>query len=142
MQTFFRISFGSVMFIFIAGCYSPLAGSSIPSYDGASLYRGYCASCHGQSGAGDGPMTAQRNLATSDLRILSSRNQGVFPRSTVIAQIDGRDMSAVHGTREMPVWGWKFTRSVDNDKRDPAKQASARINALVDHLESIQIAVN
>ena len=124
--------------VFIAGCYAQLAGSPIPSYDGARLYRGSCASCHGISGAGDGPLVSILKESPGDLRTLSLRNQGKFPRIAVVRQIDGRDLRMVHGSRDMPVWGWQFAQ--DTDKRDPAKQAEARINALVDYLETIQVA--
>jgi mono/diheme cytochrome c family protein len=124
--------------VFIAGCHAPSAGSSIPSYDGARLYREHCASCHGKTGAGDGPLTAQLKAAPADLRRLSSRNNGRFPRRTVMNQIDGRDILLAHGSREMPVWGWRFGQA-DNDYRDPTKQVEARIEALLDHLVSIQV---
>ena len=75
--------------------------------------------------------------APSNLRILSALNNGVFPRIDVMRQIDGRDLRAVHGSMDMPVWGWHFRRA-DNDMRDPGQQTQARIDALVDHLESIQ----
>ena len=73
----------------------------------------------------------------SNLRTLSARNDGEFPYITVMRQIDGRDMRAVHGSADMPVWGWHFSR-VDNDMRDPGKQTQARIDALVQYLETIQ----
>ena len=122
--------------LLLAGCHVPQAPSP-PSYDGARLYRANCASCHGQTGAGDGPMVPQLSQSPSDLRSLSQRNGGVFPRIAVARQIDGRDMRAVHGSRDMPVWGWQFSH-MDNDQRDPDKQAAARIDALLDYLESIQ----
>ena len=122
---------------FVTGCHAPMAGSAIPSYDGAMLYRGHCASCHGITGAGDGPMVAQLNIPPIDLRTLSELNDGTFPRLAVMRQIDGRDQRIAHGTRDMPVWGWQFSQA-ENDDRDSALQASARINALADYLESIQ----
>ena len=121
----------------ITGCYAPKAGSPIPSADGARLYRGYCASCHGRSGAGDGPMVSMLNVAPTDLRTLSARNEGRYPRTTVRRKIDGRDLPAAHGTREMPVWGWQFAQT-GTDYRDAAKIAAVRIDAVVDHLESMQ----
>lgn len=121
----------------LSGCLAPKAGDPNPSFDGARLYRENCASCHGQTGAGDGPMVPHLGAPPSNLRTLSAMNNGVFPRMDVIRQIDGREMRAVHGSTEMPVWGWQFSRR-DNDMRDPAKQTQARINALVDHLQTMQ----
>jgi len=123
--------------VFLSGCYSPTAGSPIPTYDGARLYRENCASCHGRTGDGDGPLVAGLKQPPANLRVLSVRNNGQFPRLAIIRQIDGRDLSVAHGSREMPVWGWQF-RQADNDKRDPNQQASARIDALVDHLATLQ----
>ncbi len=123
--------------ILATGCYAPQAGSPIPSADGARLYRGSCASCHGQSGAGDGPMIATLTVAPTDLRTLSARNGGVFPRVAVRQKIDGRNLPAAHGTSDMPVWGWQFAQT-DTDNRDPAEMAETRIEAVVDYLENLQ----
>ena len=122
----------------LSACHAPQAPSP-PSYDGAQLYRAHCATCHGRDGAGDGPMVPELRANPSDLRTLSQRNGGVFPRQAVMRQVDGRDLIAAHGTRDMPLWGWQFTRA-DNDRRDPGEQAAARLNALVEHLARMQVA--
>lgn len=83
-------------------------------------------------------MVPQLTRSPSDLRTLSQRNGGAFPRIAVTRQIDGRDMRAVHGTRDMPVWGWEFGQR-DTDRRDPAAQAAARIEAVVDFVERLQL---
>jgi mono/diheme cytochrome c family protein len=127
----------AVIAVVVAGCMAPQAGDPIPSYDGARLYRENCAVCHGQTGAGDGPMVPHLNSNPSNLRTLAARNEGKFPYIGVMRQVDGRDMRAVHGSADMPVWGWHFSR-VDNDMRDPGKQTQARIDALVDYLVTIQ----
>lgn len=121
----------------LSGCLAPKAGDPNPSFDGARLYRENCATCHGQTGVGDGPMVPHLGSSPSNLRTLSAMNNGVFPRMAVTRQIDGRDMRAVHGSGDMPVWGWQFSRR-DNDMRDPVQQTQARIDALVDHLQTIQ----
>ena len=127
----------AVVVTVVAGCMAPRAGDPIPSYDGARLYRENCAVCHGQTGAGDGPMVPHLTANPSNLRTLSARNDGEFPYIAVMRQIDGRDMRAVHGSADMPVWGWHFSHA-DNDMRDPGKQTQARIDALVQYLETIQ----
>ena len=121
----------------LTGCFAPQAGDPVPSYDGARLYRENCASCHGQTGEGNGPMVPHLTSAPSNLRILRETNDGRFPRLAVMRQIDGRDLSMAHGSSEMPIWGWQFRRA-DNDMRNPAKQTQARIDALVGFIESIQ----
>ncbi len=82
-------------------------------------------------------MVPHLSAPPSNLRVLSDLNNGQFPRLAVTRQIDGRDSIALHGSSEMPVWGWQFRRA-DNDMRDPGMQTQARIDALVDYLESIQ----
>lgn len=101
-------------------------------YDGRNLYLGYCAACHGPDGAGDGPVAPALAHPMEDLRTLTIRN-GAFPRDWLVEMIDGRTLRAAHGSREMPVWGWRFY--LEEDSRD---NVSARIEALVDYLRDIQ----
>jgi len=101
-----------------------------PDYDGRNLYLGYCASCHGTDGAGNGPVSTF--IKPPDLRTLSERHGG-FPESWLFDVIDGRPLRAAHGTADMPVWGWQF-RLVE----ESATHADARIQALVGYLEQIQ----
>lgn len=113
-----------------AGCESL---RPVPEYDGRNLYLGYCASCHGPAGAGDGPVAPSMAFSVPDLRTLEQR-QGRFPRRWLEEVIDGRTLRAVHGTQDMPVWGWEFSR-VESSER----LVAARVDALVDYLKSIQI---
>ena len=103
------------------------------AYDGRNLYLGYCASCHGPTGAGDGPIAPALKYGMQDLRTLEQR-KGVFPHDWLREIIDGRTLRAVHGTREMPVWGWQFYLAEGSEE-----PVAARIDALVEHLRSIQI---
>ena len=104
---------------------------------GKSEYDSSCASCHGVSGKGDGPMSSQLTKPPSDLTTLAKRNGGVFPVQRISEMIDGRTsvMIGSHGAREMPVWGHVY-RSEDTQPRD--LHARNRINALVDYLARIQ----
>jgi mono/diheme cytochrome c family protein len=104
------------------------------SEDGARLYRQHCASCHGPSGQGNGPLALQMRRTPPDLTRFATRNGGVFPGERVRRIIDGRDVPS-HGDRDMPVWGVTFKRA-SPDASDDA--ANARINALVRFLQSIQ----
>ena len=75
---------------------------------GAALYHVHCASCHGDSGRGDGMVGAALRTPPADLTLLTSRNNGIFPEAKVSEFIDGaRDVTA-HGPRAMPVWGLIF----------------------------------
>jgi mono/diheme cytochrome c family protein len=101
---------------------------------GARLYRTYCATCHGTSGRGDGPMADQLRTPPSDLTKFAAQNKGVFPIERVRAIVDGRGVRA-HGADEMPVWGDAF-RSAPEGLTPQAAQA--RIDAIVRYLQSIQ----
>jgi mono/diheme cytochrome c family protein len=112
----------------------PEQAASGPSAEpsGAQLFRTYCASCHGESGGGSGPISAQLRRTVPDLTTFSARNGGMFPAERVRQMIEGRGPAA-HGDRSMPVWGDVFRRmDVTGDT------AAARINSLVTFLQSIQ----
>ena len=57
---------------------------------GEYLHRTHCASCHGQTGRGDGPAASTFQKPLPDLATLSSRAGGQFPRAEVTRIIDGR----------------------------------------------------
>ncbi len=67
----------------------------------------YCASCHGESGNGDGPKAAGLEIRTPDLTTLTAR-YGTFPAERLRRMIDGREDVKAHGDRDMPVWGVWF----------------------------------
>ena len=71
---------------------------------GQETFVQYCSACHGAAARGNGPMASVLTLLPSDLTQLSASNGGVFPRSRVIARIDGRDPLVAHGS-PMPVFG-------------------------------------
>ena len=50
----------------------------IDSLQGASLYKAYCAVCHGEDAKGNGPMTKSLKSLPPDLTRLFARNGGVF----------------------------------------------------------------
>jgi len=100
---------------------------------GSQLFRAHCATCHGPTGRGDGPMADQLRRAPPDLTKYSARNGGVFPRERVYRIVDGRDVPS-HGERDMPVWGDVFKKT----ERGPASDVKARIEAIVRYLEGIQ----
>jgi mono/diheme cytochrome c family protein len=103
--------------------------------DGASLYRTYCASCHGTSGRGDGAMAQYLRIPPADLTLIQRQNRGTFPSERVANVIDGRQAVRAHGPSDMPIWGDAFARSpIVGD--EPAIEA--KIRALVTFLDSIQ----
>jgi mono/diheme cytochrome c family protein len=110
----------------------PLVISSLAGHD---LFEFYCASCHGRSGRGDGPVAPSLKTAPSDLTRLALRNGGQFPTARVTAYVlnDADVRLTSHGSYEMPVWGPVF-RSLDGSDR----LARVRIANVVAYLESIQ----
>jgi mono/diheme cytochrome c family protein len=123
----------------LAGLTSPVVaatqrGPNATGDAGERLYRTYCATCHGASGRGDGPMADQLRTAPADLTGFAARNGGVFPNERLRAVIDGRGIRA-HGIQEMPVWGDAFRSAPESLS---ARDALARIDAIVNYLRSIQ----
>jgi mono/diheme cytochrome c family protein len=106
-------------------------------------YESSCASCHGLSGKGDGPLARALVSQPSDLTRLAKRNGGVFPAQRVHDIIDGRKEVEAHGTREMPVWGREYRSTVLRQGESGAFDfgpsiANARIASVVDYLYRIQ----
>lgn len=71
---------------------------------GGLLYERHCATCHGLSGEGRGPMAGVLVIQPTDLTTLAARAGGAFPVLRVIRRIDGRDPLVAHGS-PMPVYG-------------------------------------
>ncbi|MDZ7669863.1 MAG: cytochrome c [Gammaproteobacteria bacterium] len=113
------------------------AESDQPAYDGTDLYLNNCANCHGVYGEGDGIVTPTLSTVLLDLRYLSARNDGTFPRDFVTDIIDGRATRATHGPEGMPVWAAEFSRQEGFDEQAEAR-VTAKIDALVNFLEQIQ----
>ena len=102
---------------------------------GSSIFRTYCASCHGLSAKGDGPLTDSLRFRPRDLTLIAERNGGKFPSAEVFRIMDGRKPVKGHGSTEMPVWGDAFKSSRDGFSEEAVKQ---KIESLVEHLESLQ----
>jgi uncharacterized membrane protein HdeD (DUF308 family) len=104
-----------------------------------------CASCHGESGRGDGPVATSLVTPPSDLTRLAAANNGVFPIARVYEVIDGRIERLIHGTREMPVWGDTYMEGmISRTSRDfTSKEMAeavvrARILSLVEYISTLQ----
>jgi mono/diheme cytochrome c family protein len=102
---------------------------------GPEVYRTYCATCHGVSARGDGPLAAHLRFAPPDLTLLAKHNGGRFDDEQVYRIIDGRKPVKGHGGPDMPVWGDAFKRSSDGYSEEAVK---VRIERLVAHLRSLQ----
>jgi mono/diheme cytochrome c family protein len=108
--------------------------STGPDDAGSRLFQTHCASCHGLTARGGGPVASQLRPAPPDLTQFTRRNGGTFPRERVYRIIDGRDVS-VHGSGDMPVWGDVFKTLPGGSSPNAVK---ARIDAIVKYLEGIQ----
>ena len=134
-----RLTLGLTGLLLVVG----LAAQEKPTYDpaeaimGGSLFKTYCASCHGRGGAGDGPLAESLKFGPSDLTQLARKNKGRFPMDSVRDTIDGRKAIKAHGGSDMPVWGDAFR--VSGEGYDEAKVAE-RIKQLTHFLASIQAA--
>jgi len=113
------------------------ASGQAPDADGANLFARYCASCHGRVGEGDGPVASAMVINVPNLRTLSARSNGSFPRDAVTRYIDGRNSPLAHGDRIMPVWGNTFTEGAE-DSDSPEDVARQRIDAITEFVEQLQ----
>ena len=103
------------------------------SLNGGSLFRQYCASCHGLDGKGHGPTASALSVPVPDLTQISARSRGSFPRVRVRNIIEGEESPVAHGSRQMPVWGPVF-HQVERDQ----DLGNVRVDNLASYLESIQ----
>lgn len=72
-----------VFLIWLSLVITPIAHAQL-NYDmGKSVYLDNCASCHGATGKGDGPMKAYLVKAPSDLTTITLRNHGTYPHQRV-----------------------------------------------------------
>ena len=129
------LAFAAVFWGTAAGTVSAQSQQAGSHDSGEYLYRVFCASCHGLSGTGDGPVAPILRQPPSDLTAIASGAGGVFPRDQVITKIDGRTFVRAHGTRDMPVWGDRLKITVGPD--EPVIRQ--RIDAIARHLESMQV---
>ena len=110
---------------------------TLADYSGEELFERFCASCHGESAGGDGPVASSLNAVVPDLTAITAR-YGEFPAAAIRDVIDGRGVDVrAHGTRAMPVWGYEFWVE---EGGDVVAQNAVRdaINKLVDYLRSMQ----
>jgi len=100
---------------------------------GAEMYRTYCGSCHGIDGKGSGPAAMALKKAPPDLTQLAKHNNGHLPDFRILRIIDGYEIRAAHGSRDMPIWGDYF-----RIKQRDEEIVTAREHILVEYLRSIQ----
>ena len=105
-----------------------------PAHDGQAMYMSYCASCHGETGQGNGPVAQVIKEPIPDLTTLRARNGGQFPYLMVVQSIKGDPAEPAHGTADMPVWG-PVLRQLS--QRSEAEM-EMRVHNIADFVESMQ----
>ena len=104
---------------------------------GHESYLQYCAACHGLDARGNGPVAARLKNVPSDLTRIAERHGGKFADREIADMIDGRAMPAIHGTREMPVWGRRFSTAIGGG--DVGEEAvRGQLLILLEYLRSVQ----
>jgi mono/diheme cytochrome c family protein len=98
---------------------------------GRKLFTQYCATCHGLTAKGEGPVAAALKVGPPDLTAIQQAGEK-FPFYRVQTKIDGEKEVTAHGPSKMPVWGTVFRRTSGELQRH------ADVYALVKYIESIQ----
>jgi mono/diheme cytochrome c family protein len=138
-----------VVALLIATAFASVCQAQTTPDIGKTEFISNCASCHGADAKGNGPVASSLKIPPTDLTVLAKNNGGVLPVNALYEIIDGRRIVASHGTREMPVWGYRLvppghfvlTPSDDFIVPPPASAEPvvyARILAIIDYLNRIQ----
>ena len=99
---------------------------------GPEMFRAYCAVCHGPDGRGGGPAADWLKKRPADLTQLSRKEGGKFPDRRVANVIQGLDVIAAHGSRDMPIWGSVFRTLGDS------ATVKIRVANLTAYLQTLQ----
>lgn len=131
------------LFALSACCIAGVVSADNKKMDfGKRDYVNSCAVCHGIDGRAQTQVMDILKVAPPDLRQLSKKNGGVFPMSRVYETIDGRLAIKGHGSRDMPIWGQRFSVEAapvyDDFPANTEIAARARILGLIDYLYRIQ----
>lgn len=123
-----------VIAVLVAG---PATAAEYAAMSGKDLYVRFCASCHGESGRGDGPVATSLTVEVPDLALIARRAGGKFPRERVARIIDGRHILGAHGTRTMPIWGEELGR-IEVGNPDAERVTQTVVTRLTDYLWQLQ----
>ena len=143
-RTILRIVAPLALIPLVAGCQMEggTAGNSAQmpdANDGKAIYQSYCATCHGDSGEGDGPFARAMSKPPKNLTLLAVRHNDQFPRAKAMSIVDGYARSNLDGPG-MPEFGELLAGDlVPFDSGDGLPTPTPRrLVALVEYLESIQ----
>ncbi len=129
-----------------AGGFASAADKVLKVDPGKREFENSCALCHGKDGKGMGGIVDLLKVPPPDLTMLAKNNKGVFPFDRVYAVIDGRVAVSLHGDRDMPVWGDRYSSDTEKAAEyyrdvpyDAEMYTRSRILALIDYLNRIQV---
>ena len=111
---------------------------------GRDEYERNCIMCHGATGRGDGWLAENLKQPVPTLTQIKKKNGGVFPVEQVLQVIDGRREIALHGPREMPVWGDAYLTRAQRElgpgygPYDDNEVVRSRILALIEYVLRFQ----
>lgn len=111
---------------------------------GQADYLDNCASCHGITAKGDGPVGSFWVKPPADLTQIAHRCAGRFPHDLLEEVIDGRwsGDNGPHGSRDLPVWGQVFKARALTQPGDSSTTAEwsarQRVASLVLYLKTLQ----
>ena len=101
---------------------------------GAYLYRAFCATCHGETGKGDGPVADIADRRPADLTILRRNNGGTYPRDRVLRVLENVEPIPGHEPPAMPNWRNVLKTTEGGNER----VIRTRLEALADHVGTLQ----
>jgi len=134
------ILFASFLLVFCAAGVKawPAADDTLPSNyvpSGQTMYKEYCAVCHGADAKGQGPFAPTLKVPPADLTTLAKRHGGKFPYEYVSGVLRfGPGPNILHGASDMPTWGPIFQYFDRNDER----AVRQRIKNLCNYLSTLQ----
>ncbi len=109
---------------------------------GKREFEARCASCHGVTGKGNGPISDLLRRSPPDLTQLARLNGGILPMDRLYASISG-DAVAAHGSRDMPVWGLTYRSDAGayygEMPYDPDAYVRARLLTLLEYISRLQV---
>jgi len=122
--------------VVIAGRGSDAAAQDAYSV-GRQLFERHCSACHGMDGKGQGPVASALLTPPADLTQIAKRRGGEFQAADIAAYIDGRSDVRAHGSRDMPVWGERFSEQVGGGSLGE-EVVRGNLLVLIQYLQSLQ----
>lgn len=138
-----RFPMALMVVLFSGITFAQTPASSRTSDFGKREFEANCASCHGVSGKGNGPLVEFLRRSPPDLTLLVKKNQGVFPMNRLYDVIEGGSLPA-HGARDMPVWGQEYRIKDAEYYMDtpypisPEAMVRTRLLALLEYINRLQ----